>query len=196
MQVEKLTVEMTSFDGSRQVISNFSASFNKGINVIYGPPASGKTTLLQTLAGMNRPASGEIRNQGRLSLVSQVPEREFLHSSCACELGADNPEDVKKLSEELKEIGLNISIMERSPWSLSRGEKKRLALLRAAREYRNCEKVLIIDDPFCDLDKNGCAQVAQILKDSSNNVVIVATNRREDLEFLKGKGLEYSLIEI
>ena len=196
MNVSGLTIEITSFTGSRQIINNFSADFNNGINVIFGPPASGKTTLLQTLAGLNRPVSGEIKRNNCLSFVSQVPEREFIHSSCAGELGVERPEDFENIENELKEIGLDKSVMKRSPWSLSRGEKKRIALLRAIREYNSCEKIVILDDPFCDLDNTGRDQAVRMLKKCSANVVIMSTNRQEDLDFLEESGLKYNLMEL
>lgn len=194
MKVTNLTVEATSFSSKREVIINFSSRFMAGMNVIYGPPGSGKTTLLQTLAGLRKPASGKVVCESKLSLVSQVPEREFIYSSCAGELGVTGTE--KEVKEDLKKIGLNSSLMEISPWNLSRGEKKRLAILRALREHSGKRKVLIVDDPFCDLDRAGREKIAGLLKVSGDVVVIIATNRREDLQLLEKKGIEYKIFHL
>ncbi|MCH7642085.1 MAG: molybdenum ABC transporter ATP-binding protein [Chloroflexi bacterium] len=144
-------------------------NFGPGITALFGPSGSGKTTLLNCLAGLFRPDSGEIVLNGRdlyrgSTKTFVPPERRriglvfqdgalFPHLSVAGNIRygwrrtpeSDRRVDVDHVVELLR-LG---PLMDRSPSSLSGGEKQRVALARA---LAMSPGLLLLDEPMASLD--------------------------------------------
>lgn len=196
MEAVDIRIEKTSFSGRHLIFRNLNLSLGAGLNIIFGPPGRGKTLLMQVLAGLEEPEEGSIKWDGKISMVSQYPEREFLYSDCFSELGGSGCGCPSSHLFSLSDIGLSSRILPLSPWSLSRGEKKRLAILRALREYPRQERALIIDDPFCDLDIGGRKAVVDMIKKLLKEIIIISTNRKEDLKYIETRNTVCNIIEI
>jgi len=133
---------------------------------LLGPTGSGKTMLVECIAGLNRVASGRIllENQDitharpEQRRVGYVPQDYalFPHMTVAenikapCRVRRLAPSDTAKRVEELSEL-LHIShLLHRYPHNLSGGEKQRVALARALSVM---PRLLLLDEPFSALDQ-------------------------------------------
>ncbi len=136
---------------------------------IAGPVGSGKSTLLQMLAGVQEPTTGKVfhdgreithRNQprvGSIGLAFQSPENCLFEKTVFDDvafgprrLGLDSPEIKRRVEEALAATGLDPTAFgSRSPFSLSTGEQRRVALAGVlAMEPR----ALLLDEPTAHLD--------------------------------------------
>ena len=141
---------------------------------LIGHTGSGKSTLIQHLNGLIRATSGEIwygdqniyaedfrmkELRSRVGLVFQYPEHQLFEVDVFTDvcfgpknLGLD-PEEVKRRAEEsLRLVGLHESYYEKSPFELSGGEKRRVAI---AGVLAMQPEVLILDEPTAGLDPKG-----------------------------------------
>jgi energy-coupling factor transport system ATP-binding protein len=116
-----------------------------------GGNGSGKTSLLLTLAGFLK-AKGSLEVRGRLGLVFQNPGLQFLTQNILDEIllslapdgkGRQNSELVKMAEELGREFGLGAALG-RSPWTLSQGQQRRLAVLSMLAADKD---VLLLDEP-------------------------------------------------
>lgn len=122
---------------------------------VLGPNGSGKTTLLRALAGLLRPAAGHIERSGGgpVTLVFQRPiafAGSVAHNVRVALLGSrlPPPEREQRVADALGHFGIG-ALAERRAHRLSGGELRRLALARA---FALRPSVLLLDEPFEDLD--------------------------------------------
>ncbi len=137
------------------------------ITAILGPNGSGKTTLLRALAGdSQRTGSGSVEvAQGRATLVSQRPlafAGSVLHNASVGLLGVRLPraERRERVRAALVRFGIE-ALAAHDARTLSGGELRRLALARAMVIE---PAVLLLDEPFDDLDAEGQRQLAYDLR--------------------------------
>jgi len=124
---------------------------------VYGPSGSGKTSLLEAIAGLRRPASGEIELMGRVVThvppqarrVGYVPQDDalFPHLSVRRNIfyGAAEMRGAEHVIDVL-EIG---HLLARGVTKLSGGERKRVALARA---LLSRPEILLLDEPLAGVD--------------------------------------------
>ena len=172
--LNRVTLKGISFgySPSKQLFSNLDFELKAGETVgLVGPTGSGKSSLGLLLCSLLKPTSGEmafldrsgqvISRSGRpgwISGVLQLPERQFFLSSCAREVGF-GPENLgRPLSEaEIRAyfelVGLDPDrFAERDPFSLSVGEKRRLAFAAVL----SMQPVFVVfDEPTASLDQEG-----------------------------------------
>ncbi len=129
--------------------------------VVLGPNGSGKSTLLRTLAGLEEPLRGTIERSvsGPVSMVFQRPialAGSVEHNVRVALLGQDlsRRRALERVGEALQRFGIE-HLRDRRAATLSGGELRRLALARA---FALRPSVLLLDEPFDDLD--GAAQEA------------------------------------
>lgn len=174
---------------------------------LIGHTGSGKSTLIQHLNGLLRPASGtvyydgtDIYNEGyslrdlraKVGLVFQYPEHQLFEVDVFTDvcfgpknLGL-NPEEVKRRAEEsLRLVGLHESYYEKSPFELSGGEKRRVAI---AGVLAMQPEVLILDEPTAGLDPKGrddiLDQVAYLQKERQITVVLVSHSMEDVAKYV------------
>lgn len=162
---------------------------------LYGPSGAGKTSLLEVIAGLRRPARGFVAIGERVVLDSDrnvfVPPRErrvgyvpqddalFPHLSVRRNVfyGGSTPAHVI----DVLEIG---HLLDRGVKKLSGGERKRVALARAL--LRNPE-ILLLDEPLAGVDLALRTRVLEYLvrvRDEFHVPIVYVTHQREEVDAL------------
>ena len=141
---------------------------------LIGHTGSGKSTLVQHLNGLILPTSGKITVDGmdlaekgtdrrairrRVGLVFQYPENQLFEETVAKDiafgpknLGLDEAEIDRRVHEAADFVGLDPALLERSPFELSGGQKRRVAV---AGVMAMRPRILVLDEPAAGLDPEG-----------------------------------------
>ncbi len=170
---------------------------------IIGHTGSGKSTLIQHLNGLIKPSSGEILFQGKdihsskeftrtvrfdVGLVFQYPEYQLFEETVYRDI-AFGPTNMNLPKDEIDErvreaclmVGLDLSLLGKSPFELSGGQKRRVAI---AGVIAMRPKVLILDEPTAGLDPRGRDDILTHMKAYNNETgatVIFVTHSMEDI---------------
>lgn len=172
--LDKVTVEFNRGTDRRvRALADITLKITEGESVaLVGPSGAGKSTLLRLLAGLITPNSGRTTDLrelgGRVALAIQEPQRGFFAATVREEV-AFGPENqdfgsaaVKERVEwALKAVGLPEEKWERSPFSLSGGEQRRVAL---ASVLSMRPSFLLLDEPTAGLDGPGRSQLTEVLR--------------------------------
>lgn len=172
---------------------------------IIGHTGSGKSTLIQHLNGLLEPHSGKVFLEGNdiwtkenrkqirqvrfaVGLCFQYPEYQIFEESVYKEIafgpkqmGLDNDEIDRRIRRSMEFVGLDFSIAEKSPFDLSGGQKRRVAI---ASIIAMEPKVLILDEPCAGLDPKGRDVILNLIKDYQSrmgNTVILVSHSMEDV---------------
>lgn len=171
---------------------------------IIGRTGSGKSTLIQHMNGLLRPTSGSIQIGDvhissdrkkhpplfqQVGMVFQYPEHQLFEETVAKDVafGPKNlewPEELiyNRVKGAIKQVGLDPSFMERSPFELSGGQKRRVAI---AGVLVMQPKILILDEPTAGLDPVGKRTIMQVIKEwqqaSPDRTVILITHHMDDV---------------
>jgi len=159
-----------AYSSQKMVIKDASFEIAKGqTTAVLGPNGSGKTTLLKHICGLRKPRSGEIffngtsiakikpeQFLGRIGYVYQNPEYQLFEDTVEreCSFALKNlklgPEEIRHRTHAwLDFFGLGV-LSERSPFSLSYGEKRRLSL---ASVLVADPELILLDEPTTALDE-------------------------------------------
>lgn len=164
---------------------------------IIGHTGSGKSTLIQHLNGLLRATSGAIYYDGeniyqegydmrtlrsKVGLVFQYPEHQLFEVdvfSDVCfgpkNLGLSKEEVEERAKKALTQVGLDESYYKKSPFELSGGQKRRVAIAGILAMH---PQVLILDEPIAGLDPKGrdeiLDQVALLQKERKITVILVS----------------------
>lgn len=164
---------------------------------IIGHTGSGKSTLIQHLNGLLRATSGAIYYDGeniyqegydmrtlrsKVGLVFQYPEHQLFEVdvfSDVCfgpkNLGLSKEEVEERAKKALTQVGLDESYYKKSPFELSGGQKRRVAIAGILAMH---PQVLILDEPTAGLDPKGrdeiLNQVALLQKERKITVILVS----------------------
>lgn len=153
---------------------------------VCGGNGAGKTSLLRTLCGLERPAGGRILLRGgpgragalrrACALVMQDPDYQLFAPSVREELalGHRSGADAAALDATARGMGL-AALLERHPGSLSMGEKQRTLIAAALAAGR---AVLLLDEPTSGMDPGRMDQLARALGDwaAAGRAAVVATH--------------------
>lgn len=188
---------------------NFTVADGELLGVI-GHTGSGKSTLLQHLNGLLKPSSGrvlvgdvditapgvsmvEIRK--RIGLVFQYPEYQLFEETVAKDaafgpknLGLSEQEIEERVQEALELVGLDYEqIKERSPFELSGGQKRRVAI---AGVVAMRPEVLILDEPTAGLDPKAHHDVLDMVQEvhrRTGNIIILVSHNMADIARVSDK---------
>lgn len=164
---------------------------------LIGHTGSGKSTLVQHLNGLMKPTSGNIyyngvdiheegynkkELRGKVGLVFQYPEHQLFEIdvfSDVCfgpkNMGLDEKEVQLRAYAALKQVGLEDDYFYQSPFDLSGGQKRRVAI---AGVLAMKPEVLILDEPTAGLDPKGrdeiLDQIAALRKETGITVILVS----------------------
>jgi len=152
-QAPLLRLHELSIGHKSPVLSSLSASAVRGERIaILGANGVGKSTLLATITGLLKALAGRVEVQGRIGLVGQRPELGLFCPTVADELRSSlrrNPHPPSQdLVEAARRAGLD-SLLDAPPWSLSRGQRLRLAVQA---QLRTRPDILLLDEPTAGQD--------------------------------------------
>jgi len=177
---------------------------------VIGGTGSGKSTLIQMLNGLLEPTSGQILYDGvavydqsknkkelqkdlrklrcRVGLVFQYPEYQLFEETVLKDVaygpknqGLSEEEAERKAVEALKQVGVREELFDQSPFELSGGEKRRVAI---AGVLAMKPDVLILDEPSAGLDPLGKKNLLNTLKkykEENNVTVILVSHSMEEV---------------
>ncbi len=186
MSIELCDIKKTF--SQKTVIERFSFRFpDQGLYGILGASGSGKTTLLRIIAGLDAPTDGTVKIRGNVSFAFQE-YRLFPHLDAVGNVKkilTEKPDENtdKQLTDFLFDLGFTENDMHLFPAQLSGGMKQRVNLARAVLFPSS---VLLLDEPFKELDENLAKKVARILeKESEKRLVIFAMHEPRELFKIK-----------
>lgn len=170
---------------------------------LIGHTGSGKSTLIQHMNALLKPTSGEIYYngadihdkeynrkalRGKVGLVFQYPEHQLFESDVfkdVCfgpkNLGLDSKEVELRAYSALRQVGLEDEYFYQSPFDLSGGQKRRVAI---AGVLAMKPEVLILDEPTAGLDPKGRDEILDLIKklhDENGITVILVSHSMEDV---------------
>jgi len=170
---------------------------------IIGHTGSGKSTLIQELNGLLKPSSGVVFYNGedisgksfdrkklhsKVGLVFQYPEHQLFEVDVLSDvafgpknLGLSKDEAKERAKEALKKVGIPEEYYNQSPFDLSGGEKRRVAI---AGVLAMQPEVLILDEPTAGLDPKGRDEIldqVKKLKEDTKMTVILVSHSMEDI---------------
>lgn len=185
-------------------IEDISISVEKGDFIgIIGHTGSGKSTLVQRLNGLLKPTSGTILLDGKdihsdknftrqarfkVGLCFQYPEYQLFENTVYEDI-AFGPKNMKLSKEEIKKrvlraaefVGVRNDMLQKSPFDLSGGEKRRVAI---AGVMAMQPEILILDEPSAGLDPKGRKVISEMIEQYRKNTgstVIVVSHSMEDV---------------
>ena len=188
--MEKLSVKnickgFNTLNGRREVLKNVSFELEEGtFTVIGGENGSGKSLLMSIIAGLENADSGTIESFGRAGLVFQEAETQILGETPEEDIafGPKNlgwgRERVKAaVADALEKTGLTAK-KDFPARFLSGGEKRRLAV---ACMLAMDLPLIILDEPYANLDFGGVRQVNALLRDlkAQKKTIILLTHEIE-----------------
>ena len=185
-------------------LDNISLSFEKGkITGLIGHTGSGKSTLVNLLNGLYKPTSGKVYLDGkdiwenpkeiskirfRVGLVMQYPEYQLFDETVKMDIGF-GPRNLGLSEEEVEErvreaaefAGVGEDLLEKSPFELSGGQKRRVAI---AGIIAMRPDVLVLDEPAAGLDPRGRREILGSLRKYADRIgasVILVSHSMEDM---------------
>ena len=187
-----------------KALDNISFSVERGEFIgIIGHTGSGKSTLMQQLNGLLKPTSGQVLLDGediwsdkkltrqarfRVGLVFQYPEYQLFEETVYRDIafgpknmGLDEKEVDRRVREAAGFVGLTPEQLEVSPFDLSGGQKRRVAI---AGVIAMEPEVLILDEPTAGLDPVGRAEILGNIKAyrrARNATIMMVSHSMEDV---------------
>lgn len=202
--VDKLNYFYEDGAKSRQVLKDISVVLPKGQFVaVIGHTGSGKSTFIQHLNGILKAGSGSVYYDGqdiyqpdynlkelrsKVGLVFQYPEHQLFETDVfkdVCfgpkNIGMDEKKAQLRAFEALKQVGISEDLFYVSPFELSGGQKRRVAI---AGVLAMKPEVLILDEPTAGLDPKGRDDLLNMLKklhEKENMTIILVSHSMEDV---------------
>ena len=185
-------------------VDDFSLEIEEGDFVgVIGHTGSGKSTFIQHLNGLLRPTSGSISIFGKdiwaepkkireirfiVGLVFQYPEYQLFEETVARDIafgptnmGLSEAEIANRVREAAEFVGLDSDVLQKSPFELSGGQKRRVAI---AGVLAMRPKVLVLDEPTAGLDPKGRDQIFEQIKtyhQKTGSTVLLVSHSMEDV---------------
>lgn len=189
---------------SKSALKDVSVNVNKGdFLAIIGHTGSGKSTLLQLFNALEKPSSGTVLVEGKstcdkntnlreirtkVGLVFQYPEHQLFGETVRADIefspksmGLSEEEINGRVSLACEIVGLDESLLGKSPFELSGGQKRRVAI---AGVLAMQPEVLVLDEPTAGLDPVGRKKILGRIKkmhDDYNITIVLVSHDMEDV---------------
>ena len=173
---------------------------------LIGHTGSGKTTFLQLLSGLIKPESGTVlidgedifdkkfnlhSIRGKVGIVFQYPEHQLFEETVfkdVCygpkNMGLEKEEIERRAKEALSLVGINEEVYTQSPFELSGGQKRRVAI---AGVLSMNPKILILDEPTAGLDPAGRKEilglVEKLCREQKMTIILVSHSMDDVAEY-------------
>ena len=197
MKIEFKNVYYSYNKSSKFALDDISFRIDKNeILFILGHTGSGKSTLVQHLNGLLFPSQGEIeieidgemfevsskekkikKLRKNVGLVFQFPEHQLFENSVLKDVmfgpknfGYKEEEAMKLAKDSLRLLGINENYYERSPFDLSGGERRKVAI---AGVIASKPKILVLDEPTSSLDKRATREFFKLLRHLKEKGIMV-----------------------
>lgn len=171
---------------------------------IVGHTGSGKSTLLQHLNGLLTPTRGEVQIgdfhinsdkkpenlkelRSRVGVVFQYPEHQLFDETVAKDIafgpknfGVSDTEIAERIRDIIPAVGIDESLLDRSPFDLSGGQMRRVAI---AGVLAIKPEILVLDEPTAGLDPRGQKEIMDMfytLHQERNLTTVLVTHSMED----------------
>lgn len=205
IQTEKLShiySAGTPFEHGALIDVDFTAYRGEYLGII-GHTGSGKSTLIQHLNGLLKPTSGRVLVEGqdiwaskeatraarfRVGLVFQYPEYQLFEETVYKDIafgpknmGLDETEIDHRVREAAAFVGLSDAMLDQSPFELSGGQKRRVAI---AGVIAMEPAVLVLDEPTAGLDPVGVESILGNIRDyhrAKNATIILVSHSMEEV---------------
>ena len=189
---------------SKQALKNVNIEIKEGsITGLIGHTGSGKSTMLQLLNGLSTPSEGKVYLDGvdiwekpkeigkvrfRVGLVMQYPEYQLFEETVEKDIafgpknmGLDEAEIAKRIREAINFVGLDPDVLQKNPFDLSGGQKRRVAI---AGVIAMRPEVLVLDEPAAGLDPQGRDVILNGIfkyREKTGATVIIVSHSMEDM---------------
>ncbi len=188
---------------AQKALDGVSFKIDGGITGLIGHTGSGKSTLVQMINGLIKPDSGEVLLDGnniwaepkkirevrfKAGLVMQYPEYQLFAETVREDIafgpknmGIQGEELERRVLESARFAGLSDEVLDKSPFDLSGGQKRRAAL---AGVIAMNPEILILDEPAAGLDPEGRRDILGGIKRfsrESGTTVIIVSHSMEDM---------------
>ena len=192
----------------RQALKHVSFEIQDGEFVgLIGHTGSGKSTLIQHLNGLIKPTSGDIKYQGvsiyrqgyklkdlrsKVGLVFQYPEYQLFEADIFTDvcfgpknLGLPQEEVEKRARHALKLVGMDEKFYKQSPFELSGGQKRRVAI---AGVLAMRPEMMILDEPTVGLDPQGrdeiLGQIERLNREHGLTILVVSHSMEDRARYV------------
>lgn len=190
----------------KKVLHNINFTIKEGsYTAIVGHTGSGKSTLIQHLNALKSPTNGSVwlgdleitagkkhdslkKIREKVGIVFQFPEAQLFEETVGQDIafgpqnfGLSEEEALKKAKQILPLVGLDESFMDRSPFDLSGGQMRRVAI---AGVLVMEPEVLVLDEPTAGLDPQGQIELMNLftkLHEEKNITIVLVTHQMEDV---------------
>ncbi|MBQ6873739.1 MAG: energy-coupling factor transporter ATPase [Clostridia bacterium] len=213
LKTEKLAYVYSDGTPFRRVaIDDVSIEIEKGELVgIIGHTGSGKSTLIQHFNGLLKQTEGTVYVKGKdiwanksdirqvrftVGLCFQYPEYQLFEETVAKDIafgpvnmGLGKEEVDRRVRQAISFVGLDSSYLDKSPFDLSGGEKRRVAI---AGVMAMEPEILVLDEPCAGLDPKGRDTILELIKqyrEKTGSTVIIISHSMEDVAKLATKVL-------
>ncbi len=185
-------------------LKDVTVTFEQGkVNGLIGHTGSGKSTLVSMMNGLFRPDEGDVILLGKdiwenpkkirdvrfkCGLVFQYPEYQLFEESCEKDIafgpknmGLDDAEIARRVASAAEFVGIDREILQKSPFELSGGQKRRVALAGVMAMEPD---VLVLDEPAAGLDPIGRTEIfggIRRYQRTKKNTVIIVSHSMEDV---------------
>ena len=185
-------------------LDNVSIGFEKGkITGLIGHTGSGKSTLVSLLNGLSKPTEGRILLNGadiwekpkeiakirfKVGVVMQYPEYQLFDDTVWSDIGfgprnqgLGSDEIKKRTIDAIRFTGISKEILDKSPFDLSGGQKRRVAI---AGVIAMKPDVLVLDEPAAGLDPHGRREILGGLRklvEETGTTIILVSHSMEDM---------------
>ncbi len=185
-------------------LNNVTIGFEKGkITGLIGHTGSGKSTLVSLLNGLNKPTEGRVLLNGsdiwekpkeiakirfKVGVVMQYPEYQLFDDTVWSDIGFGprnqglSEDEIKKRTlDAIRFTGISKDILDKSPFDLSGGQKRRVAIAGVIAMY---PEVLVLDEPAAGLDPRGRREILgglRNLAEETGMTIILVSHSMEDM---------------